>query len=121
MPKLQPNIMIMDRFNQNCPDTGAACAQSIRKDLIPCQSAPAGIYAVLFKTLFYTFGERLFCVGDTVDAVFLAENFHPVLMTIGHHTKLDVALGHILEPILHFFSGYIGGIGHDGIIEIQHQ
>ena len=63
MTQLQPEIMIVDRLDQDTADTGAVGAQGVRVDLIACQSASALGQSIAGKAFFDALGEGLFRMG----------------------------------------------------------
>ena len=60
-------------------------------------------------------------MGNAVQAVLPAELRHPIIVAIGHDAHRNIATEHLIQPGRHRFRGHAGGIGHDGIVEIQHQ
>ena len=121
MPCFQPEIMIVDGFDQNRPHTCAICAQHIREDLIADQRTSSRRHLVASQAGFDTLRKGLICVGDAIDAVGLAEGFDPVFMAVRNHTQGNFRLGHHLQPPGHLLGRLAGGIRHDGVIKIQHQ
>ena len=121
MPCLQPEIMIVDGLHQNGPHTAAIGAQGIGEDLISHQSGLGSRDAVFGKAFFDTLGKRLFRMGDAVKTILPAEFGDPVVMTVGHDTHRNIALCHHGKPGRHFLRGDAGGVGNDGIVEVQHQ
>ena len=60
-------------------------------------------------------------MGNAVDAIMAAKPTDPVIFTVGHHTDGNLPLRRVHQPLLHQRLRNIGGIGHDGVVKIQHQ
>ena len=121
MTQLQPDIMIVNCLHQNGCDTGSIGAKGIRKDLIAHQSAIPGTQGKFCKAFLNSLGKRFIGMGDAWNPETFAKNLHPLLVAVGHHTKLNIGLGHSFQPTLHFRSWGTGSVWHNGIIKVQHQ
>ena len=121
MPCFQPEIMIINGLDQNRLDTAAIGTQGVRKDLVTGQGAFLRRNVELCKALRDALGEGFPGMGDAGDIPPVAEDLHPVLVGVGHHAKPDGGILHHPQPCSHFLRGDAGGIGYDGIVEIQHQ
>lgn len=121
MACLEPEIMIIDGLDQNGANPAAIGSQSVRKYLVTCQCTVRCRQAVSLQTLPDTFLERLFRMGDAVDAVLGAKNLYPIIVGIGHHADADVGSFHHFQPAPHFLRRYIRSIRHNGIVKVQHQ
>ena len=121
MPCLQPEIVIIDGFYQDGPHPTAIGAQGVRKDLIAHQSSFLRRNAVLGKALPDPTTAGFLSMGDAIQAIGSTKLFYPVITAVGYHTHCDIGAVHHSQPIRHFGGGDAGGIGHDGIVKIQHQ
>ena len=90
MTQLQPNIMVIDGFDQYGNHTGAIGTQGIRKDLIPHQRTFRRFHLVSLKTFPDTLGKGLVGMGNARNAVFFTKDLHPVFMTVRYHAKPDI-------------------------------
>ena len=121
MAQAKPERMQMNGMHQNGNGAGAVGAQHIGINLISRQGCMGKIQMKLFFTLQDSLGEGLAGISDTGNAPGLAEHLHPLLMAVGDDAQTNSRASHLFEPRFHSRRGYIGGIGHNGIIEIQHQ
>ena len=121
MAQFQPDIMVVDCFDQNGYDTGAVGTQRVGKNLIAYQGAIFRGDLIFIKALTDSLGKRFLGMRDTINAILFAKDLHPVLVAVGHHAKLNVGFYHFFQPVFHFLSRDAGGVRHDGIIKVQHQ
>ena len=121
MAGFQPKIMVMDGLDQDGPDPTAIGAQSIGEYLIAHQRRAGCWKLIPFQALADALGKRLFRMGDAVHAIAPAKDLHPIVMAVGYHAQRNIGRKHFSEPGIHFLRCFTGGIGYDGIVEIQHQ
>ena len=121
MTQLQPDIMIVNGFDQDGCDPGAIAPQHIGKDLIAGQRSSLRRNAESIQALTDPLGERLLRMGNAGNAILLTELPDTIPLAIGNHANLDVGTYHVTQPFFHSLRRNIGGIRNDGIIKIQHQ
>ena len=95
MAGFQPEIMIVDRPNQNGCHASAIGSQSIRKDLIPSQRSLVRWAVKPFQALADPTGTGLAGMGNAGNIESVAKNLYPVPFAVGNHTYLDLAVFHI--------------------------
>ena len=121
MAQFQPNIMVVDCFDQNGCDTGAVGTQRVGKNLIAYQGAIFRGDLIFIKALTDSLGKRFLGMRNTINAMLFAKDLHPVLVAVGHHTKLNVGFYHFFQPVSHFRRWGACSVRYDGIVKIQHQ
>ena len=121
MTGFQPEIVIVNGFYKDGKHTASVRAKGIRIDLIPYQSAHIYGHLITCKTLPDSFWERLFRVGDTVDAILGTEYPYSVPFGVGYHTNLNIGLLHQIQPLRNCIRGRIRGVWHNRIVKIHHQ
>ena len=121
MTCLQPEIVIVDGADQNGGHADAVRAKGIGVDLIAHQRGVLCRDVIFRQTLPDALGKWLFRVGDAVQTMLPAETGHPVFVAVGDDAHGDVRLLHPVQPRRHLRRGNVSGVGHDGIVKIQHQ
>ena len=121
MSCFQPEIMIVDGPDQNRSHTGAVAGDGIGIDLVTYQGSLLRGNLKLLQALPDAPGTGLPGPGDAVQIVVLTESRNTAAAGIGNHAQQHIGLQHIAQPIFHLFRGNVGGIGHDGVVEIHHQ
>ena len=112
--------MITNGSDQNGGKARAVSAQGIRKYLIAHNGALLGLPVIFGQALADSFGEWLFRMGDAVQPIFLAKHLYSIPLGITHHAHLHMGCAHFLEPAFHPVRGDAGGVGHYGVVKVQH-
>ena len=121
MTCLQPEIVIVDGADHNGGHADAVRAKGIGVDLIAHQRRIFRGNVIFCQTLPDTLGKGFLRAGDAVQAALLTKARHPILVAVGDDAHGDVRLLHPVQPRRHFRRGNVGGVGHNGIVKIQHQ